>query len=219
MKTSSTEENYLKAIFHLCEENKSDCTSTNVLAKELKIKPASVSAMLKKLTAKEYINYQPYGDIVLTKSGQEIAVRVIRKHRLWEVFLVESLGFTWDEVHEVAEQLEHIKSEKLIDKLDAFLRYPKTDPHGDPIPSPTGKLIKIQKRKLSEAPAGKQYEIIAVSDSSSEFLQFLIQQNIGLGSKIELLDKHETDESLLVQLSSGKRITLTQSAANHIQVI
>lgn len=219
MKISSTEENYLKAIFHLCEENKTDCTSTNVLAKELSIKPASVSAMLKKLTTKDYINYKPYSDVVLTDKGRKIAVRVIRKHRLWEVFLVESLGFSWDEVHEVAEQLEHIKSEKLIDKLDAFLRYPKTDPHGDPIPTPTGKLTKIKKQKLNEAKPNMKYEVVAVSDSSSEFLQFLIQQNIGLGTKIELISQNKTDNSLLVQLTTGKRITLAENAASNIQVI
>ena len=116
MKTSSTEENYLKSIFHLSEENKKEATSTNVLAHDLGIKPASVSAMLKKLKAKSLINYEPYGDVQLTDLGKKIAIGIIRKHRLWEVFLVETLGFTWDEVHEVAEQLEHIKSQKLIDK-------------------------------------------------------------------------------------------------------
>ncbi len=219
MNISSTEENYLKSIFHLCEENNESVTSTNVLAKDLSIRPASVSAMLKKLKEKKLIDYERYGNVQLTKIGNEIAVNIIRKHRLWEVFLVETLGFSWDEVHEVAEQLEHIKSKKLIDKLDAFLLYPKQDPHGDPIPSATGSLEKVRRRKLSDTKAGNKYEVTAVRDDSSDFLQFLIQQNIGLGTKIEVISIHKEDSALLLQLKNGKRITLSHNAAKNIQVV
>jgi len=219
MKISSTEENYLKAIFHLCEESQKNVTSTNTLAADLDIRPASVSAMLKKLKEKKLINYEKYGDVKLATLGKEIAVGIIRKHRLWEVFLVDTLGFTWDEVHEVAEQLEHIKSTKLIDKLDAFLLYPKLDPHGDPIPSAKGEIKKINRIRLNEACAGEKYEIVGVSDTSSQLLQFLIKQNIGLGTKIEVIHIHELDASALVQLSNGKRITITLEAAKSIQVI
>lgn len=219
MQISSTEENYLKEIFHLCEESQKSATSTNVLAGKLGIKPASVTAMLKKLRDKELINYQRYGDVSLTILGNEIAIGIIRKHRLWEVFLVETLGFTWDEVHEVAEQLEHINSKKLIDKLDAFLLYPKVDPHGDPIPSATGELKQTRKRKLSDAKIGKTYQIVAVSDNSSEFLQFLFQKNIGLGTQIEAIQKHAQDQTILIELSSGKRITFAIALAKNIHVV
>src|SRR5580693_6558937 len=133
-----TEENYLKAIYHLSLQSES--VSTNQIAASLNTKAASVTDMLKKLADKELINYTKYQGVTLTPQGEKIAVSIIRKHRLWEYFLVEKLNFKWDEVHDVAEELEHISSKELADRLDQFMGYPKYDPHGDPIPDSNGKL-------------------------------------------------------------------------------
>lgn len=219
MINSQAEENYLKAIYHLSQSEPVGSTSTNILADKLSIRPASVTSMLKKLKAKNLIHYEPYGKVVLTIQGQNLAIEVVRKHRLWEVFLVETLGFTWDEVHEVAEQLEHIQSKKLIEKLDAFLLHPKKDPHGDPIPKADGSINQIEKKNLQDAEAGKEYEVISVSDTSSAFLQYLIEHNIGLGCILKLIRKHSFDDSLLIELTSGQQLTLSKEAAAHLQVI
>lgn len=219
MQISNTEENYLKAIFHLSESTKDKNTSTNILADKLGIKPASVTSMLKKLKAKELIYYEPYAKIVLSQLGSTKAIEIIRKHRLWEVFLVNTLGFSWDEVHEVAEQLEHIQSPKLINKLDAFLLYPTTDPHGDPIPNANGTMHSVHKENLSNVPINLQYEVVSVDDNSSEFLQFLISNGIGLSTYFKLIHRHDFDQSILIELTNNKRLTLSKSAASHIQVV
>ena len=176
MQTSTTED-YLKAIFKLSGPLKKG-VSTNAISEELSTKASSVSDMVKKLSDKKLVHYVKYQGTTLTKEGEKIALKVIRKHRLWEVFLVEKLKFGWDEIHEIAEQLEHIRSPKLIDKLDAHLGFPKNDPHGDPIPDKDGLFPKLEEFKLNELEIGETVILIGVSEDSKDFLNFL--DKIGL---------------------------------------
>lgn len=211
-----TEENYLKAIYHLEISSEKNETSTNTIAEHLAIKPATVTAMLKKLNDKKYISYQKYGKVSLSKTGKNIALQIVRKHRLWEVFLVDKLDFTWDEIHEIAEQLEHIQSAKLIDKLDEFLKFPAFDPHGDPIPNTKGIIHEQVRKTLSEAKLGVVYKVIAVKDTSSEFLQYLMQLHITLSTKIKVISKFEFDNSLLILINNKREITISEKFSQHI---
>ncbi len=167
---SQTEENYLKALLKIAFSNVNTEVGTNELATLLTVKPATVSDMLKKLKEKELVDYEKYGKITLTTEGRKNAIEVLRKHRLWETFLYEKFEFTWDEVHEVAEQLEHIQSAKLIDMLDKFLDYPEFDPHGDPIPNKKGEIKVHFKKTLSDVEVGNSCKMVAVKDNSSSFL-------------------------------------------------
>lgn len=194
-----SEENYLKAIFHL-ERAYPSGVSTNALAEEMETKASSVTDMIKKLSEKKLVNYKKYQGFKLSKSGMEAAVAIIRKHRLWEVFLVEKLNFSWDEVHEVAEQLEHIKSEKLIRELDRFLGFPTRDPHGDPIPDAEGNFKVLNKVLLSDLKKGESGIFVGVKDSSTTFLQFLDKRNIALGNEIKIIDKEPFDQSVLIKM-------------------
>ncbi|MDA9316741.1 metal-dependent transcriptional regulator [Polaribacter sp.] len=200
---TQAEENYLKAIFHLSEIS-STGISTNSIAKKLATKPSSVTDMVQKLSEKKVVAYKKYQGVLLTHFGEKTAANIVRKHRLWEVFLVEKLNFSWDEVHEVAEQLEHIKSSKLINELDALLGFPKQDPHGDPIPDQDGNYHPIKKRLLSSLATGEKGVCIGVNDSSSEFLQFLDKQKIALGDEIEILEKEPFDGSVEIQILERK---------------
>ncbi|OYX26321.1 MAG: iron-dependent repressor, partial [Flavobacteriales bacterium 32-35-8] len=166
-----SEENYLKAIYHLGKQG-SVAVSTNAIAEQMETKASSVTDMIKKLADKNLVNYVKYQGVSLTKEGRLAAASVVRKHRLWEVLLVEKLNFSWDEVHEVAEQLEHIKSEKLINELDAFLNYPEEDPHGDPIPDKDGNIKKVEKILLSQVDENQSCICIGVKDSSTDFLKY-----------------------------------------------
>lgn len=195
-----SEENYLKAIFHL-ERAYPSGVSTNALAEEMETKASSVTDMIKKLSEKKLVNYKKYQGFKLSKSGMEAAVSIIRKHRLWEVFLVEKLNFSWDEVHEVAEQLEHIKSEKLIRELDRFLGFPTRDPHGDPIPDAEGNFKVLNKVLLSDLKKGESGIFVGVKDSSTTFLQFLDKRKIALGSEIKIIDKEPFDQSVLIRMN------------------
>ncbi|QSS97869.1 metal-dependent transcriptional regulator [Psychroflexus sp. ALD_RP9] len=196
---SLSEENYIKAIFHLQKHPKSG-VSTNALAEEMQTKASSVTDMIKKLSDKNLVIYKKYQGVYLSETGRKTALQIIRKHRLWEVFLVEKLDFTWDEVHEVAEELEHIKSEKLILELDKFLNYPKRDPHGDPIPDAKGNFQVSNKTLLSDLSKGEKGTLVGVKDSSSEFLKYLDKNNIALGKSIEVLDKEDFDGSMLIKI-------------------
>ncbi|HSH64991.1 MAG TPA: metal-dependent transcriptional regulator, partial [Bacteroidia bacterium] len=184
---SFTEENYLKAIYKLIER-KGDVVTTNAIAESIKTKAASVTDMLKKLADKKLIHYQKYQGVTLTEKGEKVALSIIRKHRLWEMFLVEKLEFRWDEVHDVAEQLEHINSDKLVEQLDKFLNFPKTDPHGDPIPDAKGKLKTPKSFPLSKFNKNDNCLITGVIDHSPAFLQFLDNSGISLGDEIKVLD-------------------------------
>src|SRR4029078_13468636 len=194
MKYSSSKEDYLKAIYHL--QSQDGVVSTNELAGELQTRAASVTDMLKKLKDQKLLNYEPYKGFRLSSEGRRVAVQVVRKHRLWEYFLVEKLGLGWDEVHEIAEELEHVTSRKLIERLDEFLGYPKTDPHGDPIPDSSGRLERAQQINLSEFPLHTSAQVSGICDQSSEMLELLRHKNIRLGSSIEIKKKFSFDDSL-----------------------
>ncbi len=208
-----SEENYLKTIFHL-GGHEGTAIATNAIAEQMETKPSSVTDMAKKLAEKGLVHYKRYQGISLTEEGVKKALTIIRKHRLWEVFLVKKLDFSWDEVHEVAEQLEHIKSEKLIDQLDALLDYPQYDPHGDPIPTKDGQFNEREKKLLSELPLLHSGVCVGVKDSSATFLKFLDKNHIALGNTIEVLDREEFDDSLHIKIDSRKLHISHQIAAN-----
>jgi len=216
MFTTQTEENYLKAIYHLSQSSQSE-VSTNAIANRIEAKASSVTDMLKKLADKNLITYIKYKGVNLTEKGRLAAVDIIRKHRLWEVFLVDKLNFSWDEVHDVAEQLEHIKSQKLINELDAFLDFPTHDPHGDPIPDKDGQIQRTNKIMLSQAAVGKIYTCVGVIDSSSDFLKYLDKHQIGLGTEIQVLDKEEFDQSMSFKINA-KAIVMSKSITNNLYV-
>ncbi|MFD2822417.1 metal-dependent transcriptional regulator [Lacinutrix iliipiscaria] len=209
-----TEENYIKAIYHLGKQGV-ELVNTNAIAEAMQTKASSVTDMIKKLSEKDYAVYKKYQGVNLTEKGQSVAINIIRRHRLWEVFLVEKLNFTWDQVHEVAEDLEHIRSEKLIDELDAFLEYPNYDPHGDPIPNKEGVFKYVEKVLLSQAIEGKTYTCIGVKDTSTTFLKYLDSNGIGLGTIIEILYKEPYDNSIKLRLES-KPIVVSHNVAKNL---
>jgi DtxR family Mn-dependent transcriptional regulator len=213
---TSSEENYIKVIYHLSVAS-SKGVSTNAIAEELKTKASSVTDMIKKLSDKNFISHQKYYGVTLTEKGKKEAKMIVRKHRLWEVFLVEKLGFSWDEVHDIAEELEHIKSEKLTNKLDAYLGFPMTDPHGDPIPDEKGKIQPIVKSLLSEVAIQTPFLCVGVKDSSAVFLQYLNKQKITLGSQIKVLEKESFDDSFVIELD-GKILTISNKIATNLYV-
>jgi len=200
---SLAEENYLKTIFHLEKEYEGG-VSTNAIADKMDTKPSSVTDMVQKLAEKKVLLYKKYKGAQLTEIGKKIAINVIRKHRLWEVFLVEKLNFHWDEVHEIAEQLEHVQSDELISRLDKFLDFPDFDPHGDPIPDEHGKIKPTEKKLLSELDKNQRGICVGVKESSSEFLQYLDKRKIGIGSKIKVLGKEFFDGSMMIQVGKNQ---------------
>ncbi|PSG90448.1 metal-dependent transcriptional regulator [Aurantibacter aestuarii] len=211
-----TEENYIKGIYHLGKQGK-ESVSTNAVAKAMKTKASSATDMIKKLSDKQLVNYVKYQGVSLTAQGQLAAKNIIRKHRLWEVFLVEKLNFTWDEVHDVAEQLEHIKSEKLINELDAFLNFPKYDPHGDPIPDKNGNFNSIDKIILANAELKKIYKCVGVKDTSTDFLRYLDTNKIALGTLFEVIHKEPFDNSLKLMYNNTE-LVVSQHVAKNIFV-
>ncbi|WP_338646655.1 metal-dependent transcriptional regulator [Flavobacterium sp. KS-LB2] len=211
-----SEENYLKTIYHLTIISDSEI-STNAIAEKMETKASSVTDMLKKLAEKDLVNYKKYQGVSLTNHGKIAAKMIVRKHRLWEVFLVDKLDFSWDEVHDIAEQLEHIKSEKLINKLDDFLGNPTEDPHGDPIPDANGQIVKIEKQLLSELHENQTGICVGVKDTSSEFLKYLDKQGIALGSKIEIISKESFDLSLKIKVDQ-KELTISNKIASNLFV-
>ncbi len=214
---SSTEENYIKAIFHLSEDGDENI-STNDIAKQVSATAASVTDMMKKLKQKKIITYEKYQGVRLTKEGEKIAKSIVRKHRLWEVFLVEKLGYSWDKIHDIAEQLEHIQSEEMIDKLDKFLGHPQFDPHGDPIPDASGNIKIVKQILLSKMKAGDKGKVIGVKDSSAKLLQYLDSLEIHLGTAVEISEVIEFDNSFVIKLGKSKKITLSKLAAQNILV-
>jgi len=211
---TNSEENYLKVIYHLSLFSNSGI-STNAIANAMDSKPSSVTDMIQKLADKGLALYKKYQGVKLTEKGKKEAIYIVRKHRLWEVFLVSKLGFTWDEVHDIAEQLEHINSEKLINNLDKFLDFPTQDPHGDPIPNKEGNLPKIKRQLLCEASLHTKLTFVGVNDSSTSFLQYLDKQNISLGSVIEILDKEEFDNSMKIVVNN-QEIIISHIVSNNI---
>ena len=199
---SQSEEDYLKALYHL--EMDFNAVSTNSIADFLDMKPSSVTDMLKKLAEKKFINYQKYKGTSLTKKGKLIALSIIRKHRLWETFLVEKLGFGWDQVHTIAEQLEHIKSDELIENLDNFLGNPKYDPHGDPIPSKDGNIEKMNQKLLVELKPSQKGIITGVKKGTASLLNYLDKEKVKLGDSIRVIEILEFDGTYIVEINERK---------------
>lgn len=211
---STSEENYIKAIYHLQGEG---TVNTNQLAGELKTRPASVTDMMKKLRAKKLVHYEAYKGFKLTAEGKKLALLIIRRHRLWEFFLAEKLRFSWDEVHEVAEDLEHVSSKKLIDKLDEYLGFPRFDPHGDPIPDANGKIESSKQVCLVDLPLNKPGLVCYVSDQSTEMLELLGHKNIGMGTRIEVKKKFQFDQSMEIRVKQQIE-TISETLAKNIYV-
>ena len=212
---SLNEENYLKAIFHLID--KDDTFTVNELSKMLNIKMPSVNSMMKKFSQKNWVIYESYKPIKITALGKKEAAHVVRKHRLTEMFLVEKMGFGWEVVHEIAEQLEHIHSEIFFDKMDELLNYPKVDPHGEPIPDKQGNIIQQNLTKLSECKAGNSAILSAVIDSSDEFLTYLNHRNLSLNSELKILEVEKFDQSMKIEFD-GKTETLSKMVRDKILV-
>ncbi len=218
MSLSNAEENYLKVIYALTQENR-DRINNQAIADKLSINPASVTDMLRKLDEKKLIEYSRSEGARLTKEGFKVASKTIRKHRLWETFLVEKLNFTWDEVHDVAEQLEHIQSDKLLDEIDKLLGHPKFDPHGDPIPDANGKLSRINSLPLSGIPEGTKVKVVSVGDNTTAFLRYLDKQGISLNGTILVKEVQAFDQSILVEVKGKKEVFLSAEASKKIFVI
>lgn len=211
-----SEENYLKTLYKL-EDKQIKKVNNIALSKALDLNPATVLEMVRKLNAKKVVEILPDKSIQLTDKGKKKALSIIRKHRLWEVFLVDKLSYKWNEVHDLAEQLEHIESDDLIKRLEAFLGHPTVDPHGDPIPDEAGKVKKIKALPLTEAPAKKGATIVGLANSSDEFLKYMDKIGLTIGDNLQLLEIEEFDKSLTVQHKKSS-ITLSNEAAVNILV-
>ena len=213
---SKAEENYLKVIFSIYEKKQAG-VSTNEIAEKMRISPASTTDMIKKLAKKKLINYKKYQGVTLSPKGKKTAVDIIRKHRLWETFLVDKLNFKWDEVHELAEQLEHIHSEELINRLDDFLGNPALDPHGDPIPDRNGIFKKELQYLISELEPGDKGIIAGIKNSTSDFLKYLEKMQLTLGKEIEIIEKFDFDNSILIKQGTNK-ITISEQVSDNIYI-
>ena len=217
-KLTKNEEDYLKALFHLTIEEDNEKAGTNQLAECLGVSPASVSGMLKKLKVKKLVQYEKYGKLELTPQGIEIAIKLIRKHRLWETFLYKHMNFSWDEVHDVAEQLEHIQSDKLIKELDRFLGHPKADPHGDSIPDDAGKFTRIAKQTLAQIEENQPCKLVSVKDNSVAFLQYVTELGLALNTEVVILEKRSFDSSLKLAFN-GKEVTVSKKFSENVFVV
>jgi DtxR family Mn-dependent transcriptional regulator len=212
-----SEENYLKIIYNLDKQGLKKITPT-AIAEALNNNPASVVDMIKKLSEKKLIQYEKTKGVKLTEKGRNIAVSIVRKHRLWEAFLVENLGYGWEQVHEIAEQLEHVHHPELADRLDKFLGYPKYDPHGDPIPKANGETALTYKTLLAEIAEGKTCRVVAVKDTSPSFLQYLKKLDIGIGTKITLIEKIPFDGSIVILTGDNAKTTVSRIFAENLLV-
>lgn len=215
---NQSEENYLKALYLTAQQSEDGTSGTNALAARLAVKPGSVSEMLKRLREKNLVAYEKYGRINLTEEGQRKAVEIVRKHRLWETFLCEKLKFSWDEVHDIAEDLEHIGNEKLTERLEAFLNFPTNDPHGDPIPDKAGRLQPQTHNLLSTIAIGRKAEVVGVRDSSAEFLRYSDSVGIKIGSRVEVLERATYDGQVSAKVD-GNKVQVSQKFAENILVL
>lgn len=216
---SFTEENYLKAIYYLQQESASNDVSVNDIAERMSTRPATVTDMLRKLSEKKLIHYEKYKKTHLSKVGVSIALQIVRKHRLWEVFLHDKLNFSWDEVHEVAEELEHIRSAKLIERLDEFLGFPRFDPHGDPIPNAAGEVMPASNTTLSESETGRPLKLVAVKDTSTAFLQHLERFGIQIGISLSVVEFLPFDKSVMVRIGNKEAVMLSEKIAGNLLVV
>ncbi|MBS1587771.1 MAG: metal-dependent transcriptional regulator [Bacteroidetes bacterium] len=213
---SLSEENYLKSIFNLSQTGNK--ITPTAIAEALGNNPASVVDMLKKLVEKKLVQYDKGKGARLTESGLRTALDIVRKHRLWEVFLKEKLGYSWEEVHDMAEQLEHIHHPNLADRLDKFLGFPEYDPHGDPIPQANGKMAKAFKTTLAEVEPKQQCRVVAVKDTGVSFLQYLKRLGIDIGSRINVVERIEFDDSIVIQIEKDLKTTVSRKFAESILV-
>lgn len=211
MPFSVSEENYIKSIYHLQQQG--NVVGTNELAMHLQTKPASVTDMLKKLKAKNLLHYEKYQGFTLSEEGSKVALSIVRKHRLWEYFLVNELQFGWDEVHAIAEELEHVSSALLVEKLDSYLSFPKFDPHGDPIPDINGKMEVRKQVNLNDLQLNCEAEVSAVGSQSSELLELLKHKNIGLGTVLKVVKKFSFDHSLEIKVKDFPAFSISQQLA------
>jgi DtxR family Mn-dependent transcriptional regulator len=214
---SKAEENYLKALFYLSLDNKHG-VNVKELSKHLNIKMPTVTSMMKKLASKNLVNYESYKPLNLTEKGKKEAALIIRKHRLTEMFLVEKMDFGWEEVHDIAEQIEHIKSPELFAKMDELLGYPKIDPHGSPIPDKNGKMIWKDYNKLSECKQGDEVKIVAVINTSDEFLKFLNGKHISLGITMTVKAVENFDSTMIVNYKNHLSETLSKTVCERLLV-
>ncbi|HLZ17766.1 MAG TPA: metal-dependent transcriptional regulator [Cyclobacteriaceae bacterium] len=217
MPNTLSEENYLKAIYHIGKRGDDKASATSI-AEALKNNPASVIVMIKKLVEKKLIQYDKTKGAKLTEKGLKVAYLIVRRHRLWEVFLHDSLGYQWDEVHEIAEQLEHVHRDDLADRLDKFLGFPEYDPHGDPIPKSDGKMPVMPKRTLAEVEPGKSCKVFGVKDTSIPFLRYLHQLNIGIGTKLKVVENIQFDGSMNLVIGEDKKATVSKKFIDNILV-
>ncbi len=213
---SFTEENYLKAIFSLSNDNGE--VSVNDLSKHLKIKMPTVTSMMKKLASKKLVDYQSYKPLKLTTEGKKVAMLVIRKHRLTEMYLVEKMGFGWEQVHQIAEQLEHIQSPELFIKIDELLGFPKFDPHGSPIPDKNGQMICKKNKKLSDCSVGEEVKFSAVMNTSVEFLKFLNTKELRLGDKLKIVSIEPFDQSMVVSYNQRNAETFSLKVCDRLLI-
>ena len=213
-----SEENYLKAIYKIGMPDFAGKISLTAVAESLKNNPASVVDMIKKLVEKKLISYDKSKGVKFTEKGKGVALMIVRKHRLWEVFLQNKLGYAWDEIHEIAEQLEHIHHPDLADRLDKFLDFPQFDPHGDPIPKSNGDMPIVSSITLEEMETGSKCQVVGVKDTSTPFLQYLKQLEVGIGTKIIVAEKIAFDDSLVIKIGSGKNTTVSKKFAENILV-
>ncbi len=216
MNFTTSEENYIKSIYHL--QRDSDTVNTNSLAAEMQTSAASVTDMLKKLQRKKILQYERYKGFKLNESGKKVALGVVRKHRLWEYFLVEKLGFAWDKVHPIAEELEHISSDELIKRLEQFLGNPSFDPHGDPIPDRNGKIPVIRQLNLSSLPLKQHATVSSVSNQTPQMLEMLRHYHIGIGTSISVLKHFEFDGSLEIKVSKQSACIISEQVAKNVFV-
>ncbi len=210
---SQAEENYIKTIYTLQNGTKT-VINTNLIAYKINTKASSVTDMIKKLSVKELLTYKKYQGVQLTERGEKIALKVIRKHRLWEYFLVKKLNYSWDEVHDIAEQLEHIKSDTLIDKLESYLQFPKFDPHGDPIPDRDGKIILTKTVNLLNLKVGQKGTLDSLKDSSDVFLKYLNKKQLALRDRIKVIDIEPFDNSIHIETKTHQLVISKKVAEN-----
>lgn len=216
MNFTTSEENYIKSIYHLQQE--SNLVNTNSLAAEMQTRAASVTDMLKKLKSKKLLQYERYKGFRLNDAGKKIALQVIRKHRLWEFFLVEKLKFEWDKVHTIAEELEHVSSDDMIQRLDNFLGNPSFDPHGDPIPDKHGKLPVLNQQNLSLIPVKKTVTVSSVGNQTPQMLEMLKHYHINLGTQIMILKRFEFDASLEIKVLKQEPCIISEQVSKNIFV-
>ncbi|WP_226063730.1 metal-dependent transcriptional regulator [Kaistella polysaccharea] len=213
---SLTEENYLKAIFHLRKDD--NTVTVNELSKFLNVKMPSVNNMMKKFAQKEWVIYETYKPLIITPQGNKEAALIVRKHRLTEMFLVEKMNFGWENVHEIAEQLEHVHSEMFFDKMDELLQFPKFDPHGEPIPNKEGNIISLDLKKLSECTKGEKVTFSAVTVSDDNFLNYLNSKKLELGKILRIIEIEKYDESMTIGKEDGSTIALSKMVCEKMLV-